>query len=93
MLTEKVSVSLRKEDLKVLRERAKRLYGGNLSAVLSDFAKLARYEDGADKLIEWLTEGYTPSAEALEAVDAEWRAPLPAAPKGGRSSKKPKNVA
>jgi hypothetical protein len=52
--TEKVSVSLKKEDLRVLRARAKRLYGGNLSALLSDFAKLARYEEGADSLLEWL---------------------------------------
>ena len=38
VLTEKVSVSLKKDDIKVLRTRAKRLYGGNLSALLSDFA-------------------------------------------------------
>lgn len=74
-LTEKVSVSLKKEDLKVLRKRAKRLYGGNLSALLSDFAKLAKYEEGADRLIDWLTENYTPGPEALMAVEAEWRAP------------------
>lgn len=86
--TEKVSVSLQKEDLTVLRQRAKRLYGGNLSALLSDFAKLARYEDGADRLIEWLTERYVPSAEALHAVEAEWRSPLPAPPKRGRTSRR-----
>lgn len=88
--TEKVSVSLKKDDLKVLRRRAKRLYGGNLSALLSDFAKLARYEDGADRLIEWLTEDYMPGAEALAAVEDEWRAPLPPAPKTSRASKKRK---
>jgi hypothetical protein len=86
--TEKVSVSLKKDDLKVLRRRAKRLYGGNLSAVLSDFAKLARYEDGADRLIEWLTESYSPGAAALAAVEDEWRAPLPPPLKTSRASKK-----
>lgn len=88
--TEKVSVSLKKEDLAVLRKRAKRLYAGNLSALLSDFAKLARYEDGADKLVDWLTLDYKPSAEALAAIEAEWRAPLPPAPKPSKSKSKSK---
>ncbi len=87
-LTEKVSVSLKKEDLKVLRKRAKRLYGGNLSALLGDFAKLAKYEEGADRLIDWLTEDYKPGPEALMVVEAEWRAPLPAAPKKRRARRK-----
>lgn len=81
-------MSLKKDDLKVLRKRAKRLYGGNLSALLSDFAKLARYEDGADKLLEWLTEDYKPDVAALAAVEGEWRAPLPRPPKRSTSSKK-----
>lgn len=91
--TEKVSVSLKKEDLEVLRKRAKRIYGGNLSALLSDFAKLARYEDGADKLIEWLTEEYRPGPGALAAVEAEWYGEAPAPPRRRRPSKKPKKVA
>jgi hypothetical protein len=86
--TEKVSVSLKKEDLEVLRKRAKRLYGGNLSALLSDFAKLARYEDGADKLVDWLTESYKPGPDATAAIADEWRAPLPPAPKPAKSKKK-----
>jgi hypothetical protein len=90
--TEKVSVSLKKEDLAVLRKRAKRLYGGNLSALLSDFAKLARYEDGADKLIDWLTEDYKPGPDALAAVEAEWRSPLPPASRRARSSKPKKRA-
>jgi hypothetical protein len=92
VLTEKVSVSLKKEDLAVLRKRAKRLYGGNLSALLSDFAKLARYEDGADKLIDWLTEDYKPGPEALAAVEREWRVPLAAVPSRARSSKPKKKA-
>lgn len=86
--TEKVSVSLKKQDLAVLRRRAKQLYGGNLSALISDFAKLARYEDGADKLVDWLTEIYTPTPEALLAVEEEWRAPLRPARKQAKSKKK-----
>ncbi len=89
--TEKISVSLQKEDLTVLRQRAKRLYGGNLSALIGDFARLARYEDGADELIDWLTEGYRPDAEALRAVEAEWRVPLPPAPKRARSLRRRKS--
>jgi hypothetical protein len=85
--TEKVSVSLKKDDLRVLRGRAKRLYGGNLSALLSDFAKLARYEDDADELIAWLTEDYRPGPEALAAIEREW-APPPPAPKRARASRR-----
>lgn len=91
--TEKVSVSLRKDDLKILRARAKRLYGGNLSALLSDFAKLARYEEGADKLLEWLTEEYKPTRAALDAIKAEWQAPLPPVPKRTKKRLKPGKAA
>lgn len=75
-LTEKVSVSLKKEDLSVLRARAKRLYGGNLSALLSDLAKLARYEEGADALLEWLGPAATLTDADRARFDAERRAPL-----------------
>ena len=72
--TEKVSVSFKKEDLRVLRARAKRHYGGNLSALLSDLAKLARYEEGADSLLEWLGDAATLTDEERVAFDAERRA-------------------
>jgi len=85
--TEKVSVSLKKEDLKVLRARARRLYGGNLSALLSDFAKLARYEEGADALLEWLGDAARPTDEERAVFEAERRSPSPA-PKGARQKRK-----
>lgn len=84
--TEKVSVSFKKADLAILRLRAKRLYGGNLSALLGDFARLARYEEGADTLLGWLSTTYKPSPAALAAVDAEWA--CPAAPKNRKAAKK-----
>jgi hypothetical protein len=82
--TEKVSVSLKKEDLKILRARAKRLYGGNLSALLSDFAKLARYEEGADALIEWLGSAAKPTDEERAGFEAEREAPLTRAARAPR---------
>ena len=85
--TEKVSVSLKKEDLRVLRARSKRLYGGNLSALVSDFAKLARYEEGADALLEWLGDAANPTEEERGAFESERRAPLPP-PKGARRKRK-----
>jgi hypothetical protein len=87
--TEKVSVSLRSDDLKVLRARAKRIHGGNLSAVLSDLAQVARYEEGADALVEWLGDAAKLTDAERAAFEAERRAPL-APPPSARPRARPK---
>ncbi|MCL2778054.1 MAG: hypothetical protein FWD73_08620 [Polyangiaceae bacterium] len=35
-ITKKVSLSVRADDLKIIKERARRLHGGNVSAVFAD---------------------------------------------------------
>jgi hypothetical protein len=77
--THKVSVSIDAADLAVMRKRARRLYGGNLSAVIGEGVRLIREEEGRDALVAWIgADGHTTPEEA-EAIRAEWRgeSPLP----------------
>jgi len=78
--TEKVSVSLQSDLLRTLRRRAKRLYAGNLSAVLSEAAEAAARLEAQDELIKHF--GWAPLSDRERAeIDAEWYG---AAPKKGR---------
>jgi hypothetical protein len=72
--TEKVSVSLHKDLLTTLRRRAKRLYAGNLSAVLTEVAEAAARLEAQDDLIKHFGWGPLADAERAE-IDAEWYGP------------------
>jgi len=72
--TEKVSVSLRRDLLKTLKRRAKRLYAGNLSAVLTEVAEAAARLEAQDELISHFGWGPLSDAERAE-IDAEWYVP------------------
>ena len=72
--TEKVSVSLQRDLLKTLKRRAKRLYAGNLSAVLTEVAEAAARLEAQDDLISHFGWGPLSDAERAE-IDAEWYAP------------------
>ena len=74
--TEKVSVSLQGDLLKTLRRRAKRLYAGNLSAVLTEVAEAAARLEAQDDLIEHFGWGPLSDRERAE-IDAEWYASAP----------------
>ena len=50
----KVSVSLDKGDLAVLRRRAHESYGGNLSAAFAEAARLIRQREARGRLIDTL---------------------------------------
>ncbi len=67
----KVSVSVAQEDLIILRRRAKRLYGGNISAVIHEMAQKTKKQEAMDRLIASLG-GPTLTDEARRAIDAEW---------------------
>jgi hypothetical protein len=68
--TVKVSISLDRNDLAVLKRRARELYRGNLSAAFSEAARLIRQREARTRLIEMLGDPtLTPSAAA--SVDAE----------------------
>lgn len=70
--TEKVSVSLDRSDLLTLRRRAKKLYGGNLSAAIAEAARRLREEEGREALVAWLGEAAATTPEERDAIRAEW---------------------
>jgi hypothetical protein len=71
--TVKLSISIDQDDLALLKKRAKRLSGGNISAAITDILRLAREWEGREALAAWLGEGReVPSAAAMDAVRAEW---------------------
>jgi hypothetical protein len=73
--TVKLSISIDQDDLALLKKRAKRLSGGNISAAITDILRLAREWEGREALAAWLGDGReAPSAEAMNAVRAEWSA-------------------
>lgn len=53
-VTEKVSISLNRDDLAALKKRAKRLHGGNVSAVIAELAADARQLEAMNELVDWL---------------------------------------
>jgi hypothetical protein len=73
--TEKISISVDHDDLAILRKRAKRLHGGNLSAVIADAARLIEEEEGRQALLDWLGDAARLTDEDRARIDAEWRGP------------------
>jgi len=72
--TRKVSVSLDATDLLTLRERADRVYAGNLSAAIAEGARRIREEAGREALAAWIAEEVHASPADRDAVREEWRA-------------------
>jgi hypothetical protein len=71
--TVKVSISIDARDLDILKKRAKRVSGGNVSAVITEMIRLSREWEGREALGRWLSERHEePSAETMNAVRAEW---------------------
>lgn len=68
--TVKVSVSLDKGDLAVLKKVAREGYEGNLSAALAEAARLLKQREAGRRLIDALG-GSTLTPEALAAIEAE----------------------
>ena len=52
--TEKISVSVRRDDLAILKKRAKRLHDGNLSAVIAEIIERAKEQEALNDLLDWL---------------------------------------
>jgi hypothetical protein len=70
-VTEKISVSLNRTDLASLRKRAKRLYDGNLSAVITELAADAALLEGMHELVGWLG-GPSLTDRDRRALDRDW---------------------
>ena len=83
-MTEKISISVERSDLEVLRRRASKLYGGNLSAAVGEGVRHIREQEGREALVHWLGSAGDAPAEVRAAIRAEWRAPVR---RGGRKTK------
>ena len=74
--TVKLSISIGHDDLELLKKRAKRVSGGNISAAIADTIRIAREWEGREALASWLGEGREePSPATMNAIRSEWRAP------------------
>ena len=67
-----LSISLPTKEGKILKRRAKRVYGGNVSRVISDAIRYVAYEDGRDALIASFGGKGRPTPEEARRLDAEW---------------------
>lgn len=85
--TVKVSISIDKADLAVLRRRARESYRGNLSAAFSEAARLIRQRAARTRLIDMLG-GPTLTVGAAESIDAE-QAEHPGKSKKARRARAP----
>jgi Arc/MetJ-type ribon-helix-helix transcriptional regulator len=71
--TEKISVSLGRDELVALRRRARKLYGGNLSAVVAEGVRRIQEEEGREALVDWLGKAGEASAAERDTLRAQWR--------------------
>jgi len=72
--TVKLSISLDSNDLDLLRERAKKVSRGNVSAAIAQMIHAANEREGREALAAWLGEAHEePSHEAMNAIRSEWR--------------------
>jgi hypothetical protein len=77
--TDKISVSLDRTELALMRKRARRLYGGNLSAVIAEGVRRVREEEGREALVAWLGAAAVSTPAERQAIRASWsEAPPPA---------------
>lgn len=86
-VTEKISISVRRSDLASLRRRAKRLYDGNVSAVIAELAADAALLEGMHDLVEQLG-GPSLTDDDRKQLDAEWASPAATATKRRGKPKK-----
>lgn len=70
-ITEKVSLSVNREDLAVLRKRAKRLHGGNVSAVFAELIAEIKRREAWDRAVAWYGEPVEPTAAERASIDRE----------------------
>lgn len=71
--TDKISVSLDRSDLAIVKKRARRLHDGNISAVIAEGVRLVREEEGREALVEWLGDAAAATPAQRESIRAEWR--------------------
>jgi hypothetical protein len=70
--TTRLSISLPTEEAKILRRRAKRVYDGNVSRVVSDAIRYIAYEEGRDALIASFGGKGKPTPAEAARLDHAW---------------------
>lgn len=70
-VTRKVSLSVNREDLAMLKKRAKRLHGGNVSAVFADLIAEIRRREAWDRAVAWYGEPIVLTDDEKTAIDRE----------------------
>jgi hypothetical protein len=70
--TTHLSISLPAEEAKILKRRAKRAYGGNVSRVVSDAIRYIAYEEGRDALVTTFGAKGRPTQEDARRLDEDW---------------------
>ena len=70
-VTRKVSLSVHEDDLRMLKERAKRVHGGNVSALFGDLIARIRREEALQKAFEWYGEPIVLTDEERERIDRQ----------------------
>lgn len=70
-ITEKISISVNREDLNILKKRAKRLHGGNVSAVIAEIIARAKEQELLTELLDWLGGPGSMTKEEEDEIDLE----------------------
>ena len=70
-VTEKVSLSVNREDLALLKKRAKRLHGGNVSAVFAELIAEIKRREAFERAVAWYGEPIQLSEDERVAIDRE----------------------
>jgi hypothetical protein len=70
--TTHLSISIPTDEAKILKRRAKRVYGGNVSRVVSDAIRYIAYEEGRDALIASFGGRGKPTPREAAQLDSEW---------------------
>ncbi len=70
-VTRKVSLSVNQADLAMLKKRAKRLHGGNVSAVFAELIAEIKRHEAWDRAVAWYGEPIVLSDAERETIDRE----------------------
>ena len=88
-VTDKISISVNRDDLRILKKRADRLHNGNLSAVIAEIIARAREQEGLTNLLDWLGGPASMTEREEREIDRE----LLGSPKSQRNPRKRKRAA
>jgi hypothetical protein len=70
-VTKKVSLSVHEDDLRLLKARAQRAHGGNVSAVFAELIARIRREEKLRKAFEWYGEPIVLTDDDRATIDGE----------------------